>query len=173
LKGSTSGLITLVAPAVAGTNTVTVPARTGNIAIDGPTFAAYGSLGQTIAPFSAVKVNFNQTLFDTGSGFNTGLNRFVAPVAGYYQINATIGFGSTNGEGHVYIYKNGSLYASGTCFTLTSPSGNGLNGSVSAVVNLNATDYVEIFAFQTSGGNLNVGCVDSAQLFTGCFLRAL
>jgi hypothetical protein len=33
LKGSTSGDITISAPAVAGTNTLTIPASTGNLLV--------------------------------------------------------------------------------------------------------------------------------------------
>ncbi len=40
LKGSTSGDITISAPAVAGTNTLTLPAETGNILTDGSALPA-------------------------------------------------------------------------------------------------------------------------------------
>ena len=151
LKGSTSGTITLDAPAVAGTNTATFPAATGTVMVSGnmPAFSVYGSANQGFTSGVTTKITLDTEVFDTNSNFAS--SRFTPTVAGYYQINGKAritGTGQTNSS--VSLYKNGSQLIIGS-YTAT-----GLAFSiVSTLVFLDgSTDYIELFGYAetTSGG---------------------
>jgi len=95
-------------------------------------------------PFPSVKHNI-------GSHFSTGTNRFTAPIAGIYALHAHIGFVYSNGSNlwaQVEIRRNGSQvaysYAQAQAVAHYSPC------SVSALVELNANDYIEVL-FQGNG----------------------
>lgn len=109
------------------------------------------------------KVTYGTEKFDTNSNFAS--SRFTATVAGYYQINAsTYFYPSALGQCQVAVYKNGASYLVGTVI----PNSNqGPACVVSAVISLAATDYLEVYVYQNSGGSLNFGSSD----FSGCFLR--
>ena len=153
LSGNTSGAITISAPAVAGTNTLTLPANTGTVittastfAGTGPAFSAYLSGGnQTISDNTLTKVTFNAEDFDTANCFDSTTNyRFTPNVAGYYIVTCGIDVGATGScsRGVPAIYKNGSIYRSGTNIGTTTI----YSGVVSAQVYFNgSTDYIEIY----------------------------
>ena len=172
LGGATSGGVTLAVPAVAGSNTATLPAATGTVMVSGnmPAFSAYGTAFQSVASSTFVKMAFNTKDFDTNSNYDTSTYRFTPTVGGYYQINATISAGTAvTGAVQIAIYKNGSIYSYGTNI----PNANlGPNAVVSNVVFCNgSTDYIEIYGYQTSGGSINLGSGGSTYKFSGCLLR--
>jgi hypothetical protein len=178
ISGDTSGAITLSAPAVAGTNTITLPANTGTVLTTastfsgtGPAFSANGNAAQSIANNVWTKIAFNTELFDTNSNYDPTTNyRFTPTVAGYYQINATI-FTSTSAAGLAFIaiYKNGSVYAYGNCV----PNTNGGYITANGLVNCNgSTDYIEIYALQSSGVSLLFGSSSSPFQFSGSMTRS-
>jgi hypothetical protein len=174
IAGDTSGSITLSVPAVAGTNTVTIPAVTGTVMVSSnmPAFSAYGSSAQAVSNSTYTKIQINTKTFDTASYYDATTNyRFTPLISGYYQINGTVAFvGSTVGIAGATIYKNGSNYASGS----VSPNNVGLGGisNVSSLIYFNgSTDYVEMYAWQNSGGNLNTQTGTSQVQFSGCLVR--
>jgi hypothetical protein len=109
LKGATSGQITLTPTGVAGTNTLTLPAVTGNIitsadsgtvtqtmlgtgvAGNGPAFSVYMSNGGSnfsVTSAANTLVPFDTKNFDTGTCFNntsssTTLNGVTAPARAF------------------------------------------------------------------------------------------
>lgn len=156
LSGDTSGAITVTVPAVAGTNTITLPAATGTVLVSGnqPTFNYYQSVAQTLTTGTTTKITFTSSNFDTTSGMFAS-SRFTPTIAGYYQINTnvTLTLGSTTGLRACYIYKNGTQYAAGS--TSNGYTGDYSTSSVSSVIYCNgSTDYIEVYAYQNSGGNL-------------------
>lgn len=178
VAGDTSGSITIAAPAVAGTNTLTLPANTGTIittastfAGTGPAFSASQSANQSIANNTATKIQFNTEDFDTNSCYDPTTNyRFTPNVAGYYQINAQVRDASGVATGYLSceLYKNGSVYkrAFGTV------GGTGLSVNVSVLLYFNgSTDYAEVYATQNSGGAMNIGS-GSLTYFNGSMVRA-
>ena len=162
ISGDTSGAITLSAPAVAGTNTATLPAATGTVMVSGnmPAFSAYLSSSQSISGNTWTKIQCNTKEFDTNSNYDNATNyRFTPTVAGYYQI--VVGFGQNVTGGTLSlmaIYKNGSAYKYGTAVTTFSGSVN-----MTCLVFMNgSTDYVEAYGFisgasgfQFNGGQAN------------------
>jgi hypothetical protein len=169
LTGDTSGQVTLAAPAVAGSNTITLAAQTGTLNVAGPAFSAYASGSQTIATSTYTKVQFQTKEFDTNSNYDNATNyRFTPTVAGYYQIGANIQFTSTVTGIQLILYKNGSsfktLYGYG--------GGTGTNAGSSCLVNANgSSDYFEIYAYQASGATQTVTATATATYFQACLVR--
>jgi hypothetical protein len=170
LNGDTSGAITVSAPAVAGTNTLTLPASTGTVittgdsatvtqgmigsgvAGTGPAFSAYASSSGTITSDVWTKVPINTEGFDTNSNFDTGTYRFTPTVAGYYSFTGSV---FTQGSTSVTrlllgIYKNGVEAQGGIIGDLRggTVTNSGVNGSV--LLNMNGTtDYAEFYLYES------------------------
>lgn len=144
LSGDTSGSVTVTVPAVAGTNTITLPAATGTVMVSGnmPAFSAYLASNQSVSSGTEVKVNLDTEVFDTNNNFASG--RFTPTVAGYYQINATVGFNGTAIVAIVAIIKkNGTTVRSNVLQATISPTSSAV---VSDVIYCNgSTDYIEMY----------------------------
>jgi len=173
LAGSTSGSTTLAASAVAGTTTATLPARTGNLMMDGPAFFAYATATQSLTDSTLTKLLYDTELYDTNSNF--AASRFTVTIAGYYQITALTSFDSagilrTSGAA-CGIYVNGASYTSGTYQIVPSGATSvGTTTVASGIVKLNVGDYVEIFGI-TNYGPSTVGTGQAAKYVCGCLIR--
>ena len=160
LTASSSGTVTLTPADTGNTFVSTVPARTGNIAIDGPAFSASMSATQSLTTGTYTLINFDTKTgginFDTNSNFSTSTKTFTPTVAGYYQINISYFVNAGSGQVYLLIYKNGS--ASGIGIYFPNNSSAGAIPSVSGLLYLNgSTDYISAYIFQSSGGTLT-GC---------------
>ena len=173
LNGATSGSTTLQ-PTDAVTATLTLPSATGTLMGTGnmPAFSAYQSSAQTLSNGVFTKLQFQTEEFDTNSNFDNATNyRFTPTVAGYYQING--GWQPTTAPTinlAVNLYKNGSAYKQGPYITASLSNS---NYNVSSVVYLNgSTDYIELYAYNNSGGNVVVVAALIATYFNGVMVRA-
>ena len=170
INGATSGSITLAVPAVAGSNTATLPAATGTVMVSGnmPAFSAYNSSNQNTTSTVLTKLIFNTKDFDTASAFDATTNyRFTPQVAGYYQINVTAFINGANTAVAIYLYKNGTAYQDLVNLPL---SINGLTGSCLVYLN-GLTDYLEIYGKQT-GATGFYSTSPSLTRFSGSLVRA-
>lgn len=126
----------------------------------------------TIVPFTPSTAFYNS---DGTAMWNAASNpsRVFAPVAGIYQVSWSLQFGAgpsaSTRQGFVTINGggtgSGNRYASS--FARVSSSADGIQLSASCPVVLAAGDYVELNAFQDSGGALNIvpnGTVNDAWL---------
>jgi hypothetical protein len=153
LAGDTSGTISLAVPAVAGTNTATLPAATGQIMVSGnqPAFSAYANSSTTLSAATFTKIAFQLKEYDTANCYDSTTNyRFTPNVAGYYQvIGSWEGNSSTTSYSYTAIYKNGSAWKRlGTSATLTGSTA----AQCSCQLYLNGTtDYIEIYGINGSG----------------------
>jgi len=132
-----------------GSGTVTV----NNAALKNvPVWYAKSSANQTgIATATATKITYGTEVIDTDSAFAT--SRFTVPsgAAGKYYITGTITWssGAWTSQQILYIYKNGSnAYAE---FSYKDATDMGM--TVSAVLDLAVSDYIEIYCYQPSGSN--------------------
>lgn len=153
LMTAAGGGITLDAASTASDKTITVPARTGNMAVDGPAFSAYLNANQSLSNATWTKITINTEDFDTNNNFDSTTNyRFTPTVAGYYQINGSISWGAASGQAAVGLYKNGAFFKVGSSDTLDATA----NTTVfSFLVFANGTtDYFELYGNQNSGGAL-------------------
>jgi hypothetical protein len=171
LQSSGGGQVTIQEPTTASNFTQTLPAATGSVMVSGnmPAFSAYLGSAQTISSTSTwTKINFQTEEFDTNNNFDSTTNmRFTPTVAGYYQISANFITTSTGGTSErIAIYKNGSIFKSGTYVISYMESGH-----VSTLIYLNgSTDYVEAYAWVTSARTLQAN--DNATWFQGVLVRA-
>jgi hypothetical protein len=171
LTGDTSGSVTVAVPTVAGTNTATFPAATGTVMVSGnmPAFRATQATGTVIPNTTFTKVLFDTVTFDTNSNFAS--SRFTPTVAGYYQVTGIVRFSLVSGNfTSPYIYKNGVAYQgmegcvqSGT---------NDISGIVTCLVYCNgSTDYIEFYAYQSSGGSKTTITGTTNTSFSACLVR--
>lgn len=138
--------------------------------------SAYLSANQSTANGTYVALAFGSENFDT-DGFHdnsTNNTRMTIPAgkAGKYLITALVSWASNStADRRVGIYKNGSGIAYTARFNPSSTDDTAISSSY--VTALSVGDYIEIFAFQSSGGALNVltgGGIESN--FTVTFLGA-
>ncbi|MFZ2303862.1 MAG: hypothetical protein WAV98_03695, partial [Minisyncoccia bacterium] len=136
-------------------------------AITGVAFSVHkNSVNQTIATATWTLVTFATEDFDVNGNFAS--NRFTPTVAGKYTLSAALGWlPVTNAYGHfVNIYKNGVEYKRVAVQSSGVPSSQTAN--VSVVVDANgSTDYFEVFAYQATGGNVDIDGNARASFFSG------
>jgi len=122
-----------------------------------PSFSAFLSSNQTISNETYTKVQFNTENYDTDNAYDNSSNyRFTIPSGegGNYFISSNLRFQSfSGGEIRLVVRVNGvdkgyfSTDVASNIFTVT---------SANFIKNFSASDYIEIFAWQNSGGNLYV-----------------
>jgi hypothetical protein len=130
-----------------------------------PAFMANLAQTQSIPHATATKVAFASEVFDTDSAYDAGTNyRFTPGVAGKYFLYARLGFSEHNtssgsitdqAEISCRIYKNGG----GIAHTGNHSSVSSIQGAISVnthvIADLDADDYVEVFASVDNNNNDN------------------
>jgi len=170
LNGDTSGSVTVSAPAVAGTQTVNLPAASGQLMVSGNMPAFYVTLGsnQSISALTLTKLQFNTETFDTNNAFDSTTNyRFQPTVAGYYQINANQEVSPQTGVQSIIIYKTGTRIASGGSYASGSQTWM-CSSSVLCYLN-GSTDYIEAYIFTNQATTAYNG---TSSMFSGSMVRA-
>lgn len=115
----------------------------------GPAFSASPATTQAVTSGSYTKLNFGTENFDTAGNFAS--SRFTPTVAGYYQINfSSEGAYSAASRSVAAIYKNGSYEKPLGYTSVSAAMDNGPSGSILISMN-GSTDYLEIYAFVSSG----------------------
>ena len=150
LNTASGGGVILTGANTASDKTITVPARDGNVAVDGPAFSAYQSSAQTLSSATLTKIQFQTEEFDTASCFDSTTNyRFTPNVAGYYLVSGHVQPDASYTAGVQAIYKNGSVYKYGS---FNANATGVAQPSVTCLVYLNgSTDYVEFYGSFTTG----------------------
>ena len=162
-NASGTGVFTVASPNSNVDRVLTLPDETGTVLttttpgvpVNGPAFSAYSSAATTINNVTNTKIILQTKEFDTAGAFDaTTTYRFTPQVAGYYQVNGSIGFSlNTTNFRFITIFKNGTAIKGGQSLPGGSP--NLLVITVAALVFLNgSTDYLELFGNQNSGSTL-------------------
>lgn len=127
--------------------------------------SVYPSSSQSLANSTNTKLNFANEVFDTNSFHDNSTNntRFTIPagLAGYYRVSGSIRFDQGSGGRRIIAItiNGGGGQASAE---VTPANGVYVTAVTQQIFYLNAGDYVEFDAYQTSGGNLFViGQADS------------
>lgn len=170
----TSGTLNIVTGSGSGSNAITID-TSQNVSIPkgvggSPAFAAYyNGAGQSIVTNTFVKVQLNTEEFDTNSCFDSTTNyRFTPTVAGYYQLNGQIAFTAFVAGAQLAIFKNGAAFKNGA------NTASGAWATVSSVIYLNgSTDYVELYAAQTSGSTATLSATPLNNYFNGALIRGV
>ena len=162
LTGDTSGQVTLSAPAIAGTNTITLPAATGTAALtsDSIGMVLLGTLtttsgstqtlsGLTLTGYKALYISINNVSFSTTANIQLAS----IALAGGTTVNTNSFWGTV-----LIDLSNGSFAAPLIAAVTTS-------GTVSAVSNLGGGGNVGIttsstsLVFSGSAGNFDAGTI--------------
>lgn len=177
LSQAGTGITTIVPPATNTNRTINLPDSNGTILttatagvpVNGPAFSAYASSNQTLSNATWTKINYGAEEFDTNGNFAS--SRFTPSVAGYYQVTGSCNFAaSSTNTRFVSVYKNGSIFKN--LQNLPANSTNYMLLSGSCLIYLNgSTDYVEIYAQQNSGGNLDTSGSDTQVYFQAAMVR--
>lgn len=150
-----------------GTGAWSVPAGSGGgSGGSGGSFSgclAYHSTTQNVASGVWTVIALDSESFDTGSFHSTASNtsRLVAPSTGYYLIHGAVAFPlNSSGYRTLQFRKNAAgNSASGTGLSYREYPTNGAGQAIpeiNEIVYLTAGDYIELFAYQTSGSTLAV-----------------
>jgi len=129
--------------------------------------AVYASTGQAITNATVTALTWDLETIDTDAFHDNSTNnsRFTIPSGknGKYRISCRIGNGvSTAGLRQLRLYKNGS-YLTYLCNNFIAGN-DGMSFSGEYILSLVATDYIQVFCYQNSGGSLTVGTgIDEAQ----------
>jgi len=119
-------------------------------------------------------ITWSTELFDTNGYHDTSSNtsRITIPSGkgGYYQVNGSIRWdGNTSGSRLITIYKNGTLFQ----ISALQPNSIDPTQNIQAIMYLVATDYVEIYVYQNSGGTRTVyPYIDNGGAFSVGYLGA-
>ena len=195
LSGSTSGTVTVSAPAISGSSVLTLPVATdtlvGKATTDtltnktlgasvvqasnaAPAFSAYQSTLQSVSNGTWTKVQLQTEEFDTNSNFDSTTNyRFTPTVAGYYQVSGSVQTQSAVNTAitRCSIYKNGSSFKNGV--QVHESTAKVVSSIVSALIYFNgSTDYVELYVYQDTGGASNTQNVQDSTYFQAAMIRS-
>lgn len=106
---------------------------------------------------------FNSERYDTASMHSTSVNtgRITVPIAGLYLITGNVEF-AANGTGirGIKVRANGTTDL-GAIFFPNNGGSLGTGVALATVYKLAANDYIELHAFQNSGGNLGLSSAAS------------
>ena len=116
---------------------------------------------QSVNDSSATEITFPTKVYDNTNMCNIATGRCTAQVSGKYRVNAMLDFDAdADGNRQISVYKNGAAYA---VLNYRKTEGTGMSTVISgnALVDLNANDYVSIYAYHTAGNALNTGNVSA------------
>lgn len=118
-------------------------------------FSAYASANQSLPNATSTKVTLDTELYDTNSNYDPTTNyRYTAPVSGFYSFRGSCGVSNINpGVVVAYLYKNGAAVKTGNLSYGT--GGNDVGSVVVGDIQLVSGDYIELYAYQSSGGAKN------------------
>ena len=132
-----------------------------------PAFGAYANTTQSISSSTFTKVLFANERFDTNNNFAS--STFTPTVAGYYQLNTSVYYGSSPaGQAILFIYKNGSAYVE---IGRTIAAGQAtLSGGVVAYAN-GTSDYFDVYFYSVGSNTLSNGTDAYYVNFSGVLVR--
>lgn len=117
----------------------------------------YHSASQVIPHIAMTTLAFNSERWDTDTIHDLVINnsRLTCKTAGKYLISASVEW-APNAVGYrqLVLFLNGGIN-----IAMVNPNANAIATTritISTVYNLAINDYVEVLAYQTSGGNLNI-----------------
>jgi hypothetical protein len=115
--------------------------------------------GQSINTATFTAINYPSESWDTSNMHSNVTNntRITVPINGYYRATATLGFEANSTGSRILTFRvNGDVTDRYGYFSVPALSGSLSNYiTTTAVFNLNANDYIEVYAYQNSGVTLD------------------
>ncbi len=146
------------------TGRILTPARPAFRAVLGTTTVGQDYTTQQLIPLDIEK-------FDIGNNFDLSTKEFVAPIAGIYQFNALMAFGSVTQATSValYLLKNDVIETdTGTQISSDDPQGGGqVSISYSGCLQLAANDKVEFQFIVVNDTSSNINSVEFSGYLVG------
>ena len=158
IQNNGSDIFTVDSTGIAMASGKTIQNASGDVVTNTPAFSAELSSAQTLTNVTVTKALFNNELFDTDNAFDTSTNRFTVPSGkgGIYSISAHLrlatGVSNLN-LAVMYLYKNNAIAKYG--YNNHDANGRGAADSIAltTLLDLNAGDYLEIFAYIGGGSS--------------------
>jgi len=120
-----------------------------------PAFQIHMSANQSVSNDTWTKVELSNEIFDTNNAFDTSTYRFTVPtgLGGKYLFHygAQIADINDTKRGAARFYKNGAGYNFGRNNNYSSSVGAALYCIGSAIITMNAGDYLELYVYQNNG----------------------
>lgn len=118
---------------------------------------AFRLAAQTINGWTPV--GLDTASFNDYGDIDLTTGKFIAPVAGRYQVNGEVNWGTTTSSLQTIasIWKNGSEWGRGVDTDYTENSLSTRGHTVNDVVEMAAGDYIQLYAYSAIGYSLNVG----------------
>jgi len=122
---------------------------------------------QSIATGTLYTIPFNTSFFDNTSMFSGGGTQLICKKAGYYLLSANINWDSNSvGQRQIVISVNGV-----SRFVQKIPTSLGvMTSSISGVMRLSVNDYIEVKAYQESGGALGISAYLDCPMLTATLI---
>ena len=170
--------VTLKLPVADGSNGQVITTNgSGQLAFTSPNIVPPAFRANKASPYQAISHNsdviitFETEDFDTNGFYDTSNSRFTPTIAGYYFVNANVGFSNATGEYYfaIHLFKNGTRVSRGGNWN--DGSNQNVNVRNSSIIAFNgSSDYVDVRCYQNSGGNLTINNGDNgAQTFFEAF----
>jgi hypothetical protein len=124
---------------------------------------------QSLTSGTAAKLQLNSKNKDVGGFMDATTNyRYTPLVPGLYLFDGFVGLASeVNATAYqMYLYKNGSTYIAQATAVSSGTAAQGTGCAGIAYMN-GSTDYVELWALQSSGGSVSVGNTDQVTQLNG------
>ena len=146
-----------------GGNAIITSDGSGNLTTQNiltPSFLVKLSSNQTIGSGSSVKVQLDSEVYDTDNAFDNSTNyRFTVPSgkAGKYSFlgHVMLPGVDTNEYGAIAFYKNGSIITESQGREQKASDNRDTFIACSYSLSLAVDDYIEVYAYQNSGGTKN------------------
>lgn len=108
------------------------------------------------------KIPLDTVDYDPNSNWNASTQRYTAPVSGYYQLSAMVSLncGVASMVESIYYINGVAQYYGDVGYT---DAGQTAHGNVDDIFWLNATDYVELYAWNNAGTSGNTVVADPAH----------
>mgnify|MGYP003108884649 FL=1 len=148
----------------------TVSLGSGGTVTNVPAFAAKMSGTQQLANDTTTKIAYDTEVYDTDSAYDHSSNyRFTVPSnkGGKYFIGASVRSGNMadTKKINMYLHVNGSEVAEHFAQVVSSNTNEQYTVGVFKVLNLSASDYVEVFVLHQNGAAVNFSSSSSIGSF--------
>ena len=135
-------------------------------------FMAWNNSATTVNNATNTKIPFTTENFDNDSFYDATNSKYIPQIAGWYMVGCRMQmqFTATAGEFFCHLYKNGSSYKR----LEGQPCVNGTYSSPQSLIPVymnGSTDYLEIYAWQTSGVSRTNNNGDGISYFYGYLLQ--